>query len=100
MATQVNRAAIRSAVNTLFTGDPATLADLAAVHADLGWFANKPILHPEHPVVVEAAKAQPESRGEGLGFILCPSKATVSSSIYDKTVPMFADFQNLIGMFL
>lgn len=143
LTAQVNRAAIRSAVNTLFTGESgrsrgaplivhggpgrracartggrtraansasadegwvlARTADLAAVHADLGWFANKPILHPEHPVVVEAAKAQPrlESQGEGLGFTLCPSKAAVSSSICDKTVvPVFADFQDfkLIGM--
>ncbi len=75
------------------------LPDLAAVHVDMGWSASQPILHPDHPVVVEATKRQPNLE-EGPGFILCPHKATVTSSISDMSVPIFADFRNLIGMFV
>ena len=87
--TQVDRMATRSAVNALFTGDPKTDPVLFKVHQAMGLPGDKPILHAEHPVVLNC--------GSNAAFVLCPPDTHTTSSVINAKIPTNAEFIALLG---
>lgn len=77
---------MRVAVNLLFTGDPATTTGLAKVLEAVGLPDDKPVLHPQHPVVV----------GTEGPFVLCPADTNTTSSLTTTSV-VNTQFVNMLG---
>jgi hypothetical protein len=69
--------------------NPATNPTLCKILKEMGLSGNKPVLHPELPVVVGCGAA-----GE---FILCPADTTSASSLSDSTIEANAQFINMLG---
>ena len=81
--------AVRRGLNDLFLGDPATNPALNKVHVAMGLPGTKPVLHAEHPAVVNC--------GESGEFIFCPADTHRASSFTNSAVPTNAQFATMLG---
>ena len=81
--------ATRSGVTTLFTWDPKTDPVLRKVHQAMGLPGDKPVLHAEHPVVINCGVP-----GE---FILCPADTHRGSSLANSSVATNAQFATMLN---
>jgi hypothetical protein len=86
---QSNKAVVRRILNDLLLNNPATNPTLCKILEEMGLSGDKPVLHPEHPVVVGCGVA-----GE---FILCPVDTTSASSLSDSAVETNAQFIDMLG---
>ena len=79
----------RRGLNDLFLGDPTTNPVLKKVHEAMGLLGNKPVLHAEHPAVMNC--------GEPGGFIFCPPDTHKASSLANSAVDTNAQFATMLG---
>ena len=86
---QMNRRAVRIALNALFTEDPTKDPILAKVLQSMGLDGTKPILHREHPVVVGTEEIRP----------LCPPDTATNGLLHDKQNPVIVQFTDMLGKF-
>ncbi len=89
---QANRAVLRKVLNDLLLNNPATNPTLCKMLKEMGLAGDKPVLHPEHPVLVGCGVA-----GE---FILSPADTTSACSLSDSAVETNAQFLNMLGKLL
>ena len=89
LCAQSNRMAVRRAVNDLFLGNPTTNPALRKVLQAMGLPGDKPVLHAEHPVVINC--------GVPGDFILCPADTHRGSSLANSSVATNAQFANMLG---
>ena len=81
--------AVRCGLNELFLGDPNTNPALKKVHEAMGLPGNKPVLHAEHPAVINCGVP-----GE---FILCPPDTNRASSLANSAVATNTQFATMLG---
>jgi hypothetical protein len=79
----------RRGLNDLFLGDPRTNPLLKKVHEAMGLPGNRPVLHAEHPAVMNC--------GEPGVFILCPPDTHTKSSFANLAVATNAQFSTMLG---
>ena len=79
----------RRGLNDLFLGDPKTKPALKKVHEAMGLPGNKPVLHAEHPAVMNC--------GEQEAFIFCPPDTHTASSLANSAVATNAQFATMLG---
>jgi hypothetical protein len=80
---------VRRGLNELFLGNPATNPALCKVHQAMGLPGDKPVLHAEHPVVLNC--------GDPGEFILCPADTHRASSLANSSVATNAQFATMLG---
>jgi hypothetical protein len=76
-------------LNELFLGNPATNPALRKVHQAMGLPGDKPVLHAEHPVVMNCGVP-----GE---FIFCPADTHRASSLVNSSIATNAQFATMLG---
>lgn len=89
LCAQSNRMAVRRGLNELFLGNPTTNPALRKVHQAMGLPGDKPVLHAEHPVVMNCGVP-----GE---FILCPPDTHRASSLANSSIATNAQFATMLG---
>ena len=94
IGSQANRREVRKAVNLLFTENPSKDPALAKVLKSMGLDGTKPILHPEHPVILGSY-----TDGVRSTTALCPPDTKTISHVADRSKPVNVMFTNMLGNF-